>query len=844
MKVLRIILLILLALIVIVAVGGFVIFNDTTRGPLPQHSGDLSLTGLNDRVEVLRDAYGVPHIYASNLHDLYFAQGFTQAQDRWWQMEFWRHTGSGTIQELTGKTDSLMGTDVFIQTIGWRRAAERDAQTLDPEMLVRLQAFADGVNAYILNRPADDLALEYRLLGVTGVSITIEPWTIVDSLVWGKVIAWNLTSTYGRELTRETILDEIGADMLADYAPPYPFERHPTILFEEDLPLSENSLAGLPAFERASTNTPSSRRVAGGLDAASMIVDPGIGSNNWVATDSMTATGAPLLANDPHLGIQMPSIWYELGLHCQPISAECPLDAAGFTFAPVGGIISGHNATVAWGITNVGADVQDLYQIRVNPENPLQYEWNGEWRDMTVIDTEIAFGDGAESIPMQIRETHLGPIINDNDIDPETGALTGFNNDDPLALRWTGLDTSSLWRAVYGLNTATNWDDFRAALADFNIPAQNFVYADINGNIGYQTPGSIPIRAANHTGLTPVPGWTDEYEWRGYVPFDNLPRIYNPARDFIATANQAVVPMSYYDQLADTLGEDANYQFSYDWSYGYRGARIVELLESLAPHTADTFAQIQGDNKSLVAQDMMPYLSALTFEDAGLTDARDWLASWNFMNDMDSAQAVLWAHFTRHILQDTFDDQLPEGITATHQQMWSLTPLLDDPENLWWDDAMTTDEIETRDAILMLSFETAWDAANAEQGSDRDAWRWGEVHTATFISNPLGLSGISVLEDMVNRGGYETGGGSEIVNATGWGGDTFEVEGLPSYRMIIDLANLDNSRSIHTTGQSGHPYSDHYSDMIDAWRNIEYKPMLFSRAAVEAAAQSTLILNP
>ena len=844
MKVLRIVLLILLALIVIVAVGGFVFFADTTQGPLPQHSGTLNVSGLNDRVEVLRDAYGVPHIYASSLHDLYFAQGFTQAQDRWWQMEFWRHTGSGEIQELTGQTDSLMGTDVFIQTVGWRRAAERDAEALDPEALARLQAFVDGVNAYILNRSADDLALEYRLLGITGVNIPIEPWTIIDSLVWGKVIAWNLTDSYGNELQRQSLLDTVGAEMMTDFAPPYPFDAHPTILFEEDLPLSDESLAGLPTFARADANTPVSMRVAGGLNALSMTHDPGIGSNNWVATDSMTESGTALLANDPHLGIQMPSIWYEIGLHCQPVSAECPVDVSGFTFAPVGGVISGHNQNIAWGITNVGADVQDLYQIRVNPDNPLQYEWNGEWRDMTVIDAAINFGDGVEPIPFQIRETHLGPIINDNDIDPDTGELTGFNNENPLALRWTGLDTSQLWRAIYNLNIAADWEDFRAALTDFNVPSQNFVYADVNGNIGYQTPGSVPIRAANHDGLTPVPGWTDEFEWRGYIPFENLPRIYNPARDFIATANQAVVPMSYYDQLAETLGDDANYVLSYDWSYGYRGARIVEMIEALAPHTLDTFAQIQGDNENLMARDTMPYLTALTFENADLTDARDWLATWDFRNDMDSAQAVLWAYFTRQIINDTFSDQLPEDVSGGQQQMWSVDALLDDPENVWWDDASTADVTETRDDILARAFQRAWDATTAEQGSDRDAWRWGAVHTATFVSNPLGLSGIDLIEGIVNRGGYETAGGGEIVNATAWRMNSFEVAALPSYRMIVDLANLDNSRTIHTTGQSGHPYSNHYSDMIDMWRNIEYKPMLFTRAAVEAAAQSTLVLNP
>ncbi|MDX2161291.1 MAG: penicillin acylase family protein [bacterium] len=832
-----------LVVLVVVVAGGFVLYTDTTQGPLPQVNGELNVAGLNERVEVLRDSFGVPHIYAASLHDLYFAQGYTQAQDRWWQMEFWRHTGDGRIQELTGRTDSLLGTDVFIQTVGWRRAAERDAAAMDDETRALMQAFADGVNAYILSRPQDDLALEYRILGLTGVRITVEPWTIEDSLVWGKILGWNLTASYDRELTRQTLFAAVGEAMAADFTPPYPYDQHETILFPDDLPLSDASLAGMPLFARADASTPASLRVAGGLKATDTGREVGIGSNNWVAAGAMTATGTPLLANDPHLGIQMPSIWYEVGLHCAPITEACPVDVVGFTFAPNAGVITGTNGQIAWGVTNTGADVQDLYQIRVNPENPLQYEYNGEWRDMTVIDAEIRFGDSDETITFQVRETHFGPIINDNDIDPETGALTGFNNTDPVALRWTALEPSELAGAIFDLNRANDWESFRAALSRFSIPSQNFVYADVNGNIGYQMPGNIPIRAADHSGILPVPGWTDEYEWRGYRPFDSLPRIFNPERDFIATANQAITPPDYEAQVAALLGDDANYSLAYDYSYGYRGQRIVDLLRDLAPHTPETFAQIQGDNYNLAAEYLIAALNTLEIDDPTLSEIRDWLAAWDMRNDIDSAPAVLFAHFAQRLIDNVYGDQLPEDITPTQQQVWAVTVLLQDPENVWWDDANTADIAENRDTMLLTSLEQAWDAAQAAHGADRVQWRWGAVHTATFVSNPLGLSGIDLIENMVNRGAVETGGGSEIVNATGSRRD-FTVGSLPSYRMIVDLANLDNSRSIHTTGQSGHPFSAHYDDMIELWRTIEYKPMLFTRAAVEAAAQDRLTLLP
>lgn len=851
MRILRIILLALLLLLVVIAVGGFFFFNDTTRGPLPQLSGNLTVPGLTAQVEVLRDEWGVPHVYASNLYDLFFAQGYTQAQDRWWQMEFWRHTAGGEIQELTGKTESLMGTDIFIRTVGWRRAAERDFAALDDETRALLQAFSDGVNAYTSSRSPDDLALEYRILGVTGVNIQIEPWTPIDSLAWGKVMAWNLTDSYDRELTRQALLEAVGEEMTAAFTPPWPYGQRPTIVQPEDLPISDATLtATRPNSSRAGRST-GDLTLAGGvkageeLAAVGLASGVGIGSNNWVATGGMTESGKPLLANDPHLGIMMPSIWYEIGLHCLPVTEDCPLDVVGFGLSASPGVVIGHNANIAWGVTNAGADVQDLYRIRVNPENPLQYEWNGEWRDMVVHEATLHFGDNEPAVNFQIRETHLGPIINDNRRDPETGEILGFNNEDPLALRWTGYETGSLFQAVLRLNLASDWEEFREALALWDIPSQNFVYADIQGNIGYQMPGRMPIRAADHDGLTPVDGWTDAYEWRGFVPFDNLPRIYNPARQFIVTANQAVVPLEYYDQLAEALGEDANYQFSYDWSYGFRGQRINDLLRQLAPNSVEDYRQIQGDNLNMAAQMIMPYLSALTFDDPDLSTARDWLASWDFQNHMNSGQAALFEQFAMRLLANTFGDQLPEDVGASYHQMQALIELMQQPDHAWWDDVSTSDQ-ELRDDILTRSFREGYEAAVTSMGANREEWAWGKLHTATFVSNPLGASGIDLIENMVNRGPVETSGGGEIVNATSWAADrgSFEVGSLPSMRMIVDLSDFDNSRTIHTTGQSGHPFSPHYGDMIDPWRNIENKPMLFSREAVELGTANRLILNP
>jgi penicillin amidase len=396
------------------------------------------------------------------------------------------------------------------------------------------------------------------------------------------------------------------------------------------------------------------------------------------------------------------------------------------------------------------------------------------------------------------------------------------------------------------INQAQDWTQFREALTNWDIPSQNFVFADVEGNIGYQMPGKIPYRAADHDGLTPADGSSSAFEWRGYVPFDSLPRIFNPERGYIVTANQAVVPPEFYDDLNSKLGEDVNSRFSYDWSYGYRGQRINDLMQELAPYSVDDFSAIQGDNLNVAAREILPYLGTVELGDPTLTDARDWLFRWDFRNNMDSPQAALFAFFTARLIDNVYSDQLPDDIDASGHQMWSIFELLDEPENPWWDDVRTQDLAETHVDILTRSLQEAYAEAQATLGDNREEWHWGALHTATFVSNPLGLSGIDMIEGIVNRGPVETGGGFEIVNATGWdvSENDFSVISLPSMRMILDVSNFDNSLSVITTGQSGHPFSEHYGDMIELWRNIEYHPMTFARSAVEDATVNRLVLSP
>jgi penicillin amidase len=850
MKIVRYLLLFVVVLILMVGIGAFLVVSNWINGPLPQLTGELQVTGLKGSVEIIRDSQGIPHIYASNSYDLFFAQGYTHAQDRWWQMEFDRHIGKGTLQELTGKSEALIGTDVFIRKAGWEEAAIRDYEALDDLTKSYLQAFADGVNAYTQNRPVGQLAVEYNILGSPAVGVNFpthpEPWTPIDTVVWTKVMSWDLSGNMDSETFRSELIAALGQDVVKTYDVEYPFADHTTIIQPEDLPTSgepfapQTDTAGIIGVSSVS-DAPVEGLVFGRGD--------GIGSNNWVVSGEKTDSGMPLLANDPHLGIGMPSIWYEIGLHCLPKTEECPFDLRGFTFAPSPGIIIGHNDKIGWGVTNVGWDTQDLYLIKVNPDNPLQYEWNGEWRDMDVREEVIKFGDSTETLTIQVRLTHLGPIINDNSVNDD-GTLAGFNNEDPMALHWTATaEVGTIVQSIFELAKAQNWDEFRVALTKWDSPAQNFVYGDIEGNIGYQTPGRVPVRANGHTGSLPVDGSTDQYEWKGYVPFEYLPSVPNPARGYIATANQALVPFEYYASLAQGLGaefgEDSHYPFGYEWAIGYRGQRIVDMLNASDKHNLETFRAIHGDNEFTMAKEMAPLLKEIDFGDQN--EARDWMLEWDYQMHMDSPQAALFGLFWRELSTRLFNDELATVDQSTGgggQEMWVAYQLMSDPTNTWWDDTTTADVTEGRDDIVKAALVAALEAANKELGTDRTKWKWGTLHTATFASNPLGLSGIDPIENLVNRGPVATSGGSEIVNATGWDIETFAVRAVPSMRMVLDFSNLANSMTIHTTGQSGHPASAFYGNFIEDWRNIEYHPMLFTREQVDADAKQTLVLKP
>jgi len=782
------------------------------------------------------------------MHDLFFAQGYVQAQDRWWQMEFWRHTASGRLCELVGWNESALRADIFIRTLGWRQVAEAEAAALDGTTRDWIEAFCDGVNAYISSRSPSQLALEYRVLGLTGIEFDIAPWTPADTLVFAKLMAWDMGLEESKDVLRGALYEQIGPEMTdAWLTPPWPYDERPTIVQLKDLPAVSPAAVTAPGLSPSSTGAEAYLHQEWDAIGAAIGTGPGGGTNAWVVSGEWTQSGLPLLANDTHLGIQLPTVWYEIGLHCSA-GVDPAFDVVGFAFPASLGVVVGHNAKIAWGISNAFPDVHDVYRLRINPADPLQYEWNGAWRDMSVREEVIEFGDGSDPVVIQVRETHLGPITTDNRLEAEMWDVSGFENEASLAQRWTALDPGTISQAVVALDQASDWESFRAALHSWDVPAQHFIYADVTGNIGYQLAGRIPIRAGDFDGLVPTIGWTDEHEWEGFIPFELLPSVLNPTGGTIVAANHAAVPLAYFDLLAAELGADANYRFDGETDYAYRAQRVHELLSVGTPHTVGSFLAMQGDTKLLSADEILPYVEQLSLEDGGLAAARDWLLEWDGRFDPSSPRALVYAHLWDCLVRNVFADELggDAQLVGGDREMWAIRCLLEAPEDPWWDDERTVDVIETRDDILLRSFHEAYAAAVERQGAERASWSWGAAHAATFVSKPLGQSGVAVFETLVNRGPIPVGGMTDTISNTRWNvsSGTFDVKSIPAMRMVVDLADLSHSVGIHSTGQSGHPFSKNYDSMIGDWKETAAYPLLWTREEIERATVDRLILQP
>ncbi|GAA1917417.1 penicillin acylase family protein [Nocardioides hwasunensis] len=816
------------------------------RRPLPQTGGEIEVPGLTAPVEVVRDGNGIPQLYADSDDDLMFAQGFVQAQERFFEMDVRRHITAGRLSELFG-ADTLE-TDKFIRTMGWRRVAEQEWALLAPATREALTSYAAGVNAYLDERSPSQLAAEYTVLGLSGLDYTPADWDPIDSLAWLKAMAWDLRGNMDAEVDRVLLSLDHTPEEIAELWPAYPFDQHPPIVsgggvvdgvFEQNATGNGTRNPRRPAYPPGVVDA--LERVQQRVEAMPDLVGKGrgIGSNSWVVDGAHSSTGMPLLANDPHLGISQPGIWMQMGLHCRERTEACTLDTAGFTFSGVPGVIIGHNADIAWGFTNLGPDVTDLFLEQTEGDD--RYVRDDDAAAMSVR-TETIKVRGEDDVELRVRETVHGPLI--SDVSSEF-ATVGANapTDEPgdrgsgyaVALAWTALDPAPTADAILALNRASDWDSFRAAAADFSVPAQNLVYADREGHIGYQAPGRVPIRGGGNDGTMPVEGWVSANDWTGDdIPFDGLPSVLDPDEGFIVTANQAVIDRRY------------PYLLTKDWDYGYRSTRIREALVEEGELSVQEMADLQLDTTNPMAEALVPYLLDLDVPRGYYRNAQDLLRGWDFTQPADSAAAAYFNVVWRNLLELTFHDDLRLRTWPDGGDRWFLvvSRMLTEPAGPWWDDA-DTPEVETRDDVLRQAMLDARDELTRRQARDPRLWEWGRLHRMNLHNATLGESGIAPIERLFNRDGWEVGGGSAIVDATSWTAvEGYEVTAAPSMRMVVSLADFDDSRWINLTGVSGHPASSHYSDQTELWVDGETLPWAFSRAAVEAAAEDTLVLTP
>lgn len=833
--------LIVLVVLAGVLAGGTYIF---ARRTLPQTSGTITVAGLDHPVSVVRDQWGVPEITGADLHDVAFAQGYVTAQDRLFQMEFNRRVAAGRLAEMfgAGSNNSLIDTDRFLRTLGLYQSAqtERDALALTaPRTLGELQAYADGVNAFIRTH-SGSLPLEFTILGITP-----QPWTPVDSLAYGRVVALSLDSQWYTKYARAMVLARVGPAVAAALFPSYP-SSSPTLLTAagraaplQPLPPGArgSSSAGavaqtLPAAERLALASLPADALRGALEARQLIGDitDSLGSNDWVVDGTKTTTGKPLLANDPHLGISMPSIWYEVGLR------GGGLDVQGFSFPGVPGVVIGHNAHIGWGVTNVGADDTDLFlETLDNAHHPGQYLYNGHWLPLRTRQETIRVRGGAP-VTFTVQATDHGPLLN--------SAVSDLQRFQPVALQWTALQPSYSFAGFFQLDFAANWQQFQDALANISI-SQNFVYADTDGNIGYRMSGMLPLRPAGN-GLLPVDGSTSANNWHGYVPQDQMPSLFDPPTHVIATANNAIVPPNYPVYVTS------------NWDQGYRARRIIDLLAATPHLSVADYERIQADTYSQPAATLVPALVVAGRAAGGdAATAARLLGGWNDRMDANSGAAALFEVASGDLLRDTLEPVLGKTLYAVYRGNYSasgldsvLVNLVAQPQAPFF--GMTVGDgggaggTLKRDAALAHALTEAMSELRARLGTDPATRRWGALHTASF-AHPL--ASVALLDHIFGTTPVATGGDAVTVSVGGDGGfsadpASYDQRTVSSMRQILDLSNFDNSLWVTTTGESGQPLSTHYADLIPLWASHQYERMRYSPGAQARAAVDVLNLMP
>ncbi len=823
--------LILLPVVLItLAVAALASLRAFLRRFLPQTEGSTRVAGLHGPVEIVRDRWGVPHIYAEDEDDLFFAQGYVHAQDRLWQMELQRRLGSGRLSEILG--EPTVAVDRFVRTVGLNRAAEDEVRSLPAETRRALDAYAAGVNASMRQRRGQ-WSLEFTLL-----RFQPQPWRPVDSLYWSKFLTALLSGNWASETLRGRLAVRLGAELAADLEPAYPADN-PTVVSGPGLPpgaepppngwRSPAVLDALKLVESLLRSGPPPQPVpAAPLPAGVIRLNPGA-SNQWVVSGQRSASGKPLLANDTHMSVAMPAIWYQVHLE------GGRYHVAGVSLPGTPGVLVGHNQRCAWGLTTAWQDAQDLFIERINPANPAEYEFEGQWRRLQTVQEVIAVKGRAEPEVVEVRLTRHGPIVSE---------LMGEST--PMALRWVALDQTDMLGAVLGYDRAANWQEFRAALASWAAPAHNFVYADVDGHIGFIQAGSMPVRGQGY-GIAPVPGWTGEHEWQRFLTLDELPQALDPESGWLGVANNLVMDESYPHFISADLENPS------------RATRLVELLTARDRFSAADFAAMQRDTYSAQAQRFVRHLLPIQPTNTREARALEILRGWNCNIDAGSVAAALYETIRLYALHEMFDRHLgeladayvgvnpsPLGDTGPYhdRSFVRLLEILDDKrgDSVWLRDPETGIP-QPKSELLHRALRIALRDMKAHLGPDMETWTWGRLNRIHF-AHPVGT--VKPLHLLFNRGPYPMSGDRDtLLRASGKPAFPFQPAAVvDALRFIADLSDWDRCQIIVPGGQSGHVASPHYADQIPLWRDGLMLTLPFSRPAVERMARERLVLSP
>jgi penicillin amidase len=754
--------------------------REVASASLLPEDGELIVQGLSEPVEVLRDRWGVPYISAASLDDLWFAQGFVTAGERLFQMDLLLRAASGRLSEVFA--DRTLGDDRFARTIGFHRVGAKLSAGWDDASRSMHARFREGCAAWVARMPSPPV--EYSLLDM-GPSLPTD-----DAGSWAAAfvyLAWGLSGNWDKELLRAAIAGRLGPDAARTLLPA-PSTDHGHV--------QAGALGG-----RLLDELPRPR---------------GEGSNDWVVAGSRTTTGKPLLANDPHLLAVQPGAWIEMHLRAPGYEAR----GVALTFSP--GILLGTTAHHSWGVTNVSGDVQDLYLERLNDERTAA-EHLGAWEPLTVHRERIDVRGTAEPVVIDVSETRHGPIIETAVVGDMHTEYIPLPSTQTYALQWTGFEYGIRPSLVLDAARAANFEEFRRAVWGVECPGQNFVYADVDGTIGYQCTGRFPLRRVGD-GTMPVSGWTGEHGWDGWIPFDELPWAEDPERGYLVTANNRIHDEAYPHLIG------------HDFHTPYRARRVVDRLEAVASHDVASLAQIQLDTVSLAARAALPLLTAFDPRGDDQRDEIGRLAGWDGDMSADSVAAGVFNVWSRHIARRALEPHLGEELFRRYHtdreifQCEVLPAWLGDPDPWLGGD------------LVLTALDDALAELRERLGPDPSAWNWGALHRVALV-HPLGA--IPGLGSLFTAGEAELGGDEQTVMQGGFDGrDGYAVDVIPSWRAVYDLADLDRSVGVLPAGVSGNPASPHWSDQFPLWIAGEYHPLPFTRPAVEAAAVAALHLLP